>query len=403
MAKNLWCRLALSSFIALSCAAGAWARADLFSDYSLERAKQQAQKDNKLLLVDFMATWCPPCKKMESSTWTDEAVQDWIKENAIALQIDVDKDEKTSAALGITAMPTLVLFTTKDGTKEFGRQVGFTSPSELLRWLKGAKSGKSADGLGEEQSGAAGGDIWAHISKFHATLAAQQNADALTEFLWLWSNISSDDREFADMRNKMLPVEMKKFCADYPAAKSKVVEMRDAADKAGNRKDWLILNGLLDDNSRTLAWFDKAKIDPKQRDIILKNSALLEPALSANCRWTDAANVLYPNPLKLINEYYKNAQELKKPRPDTEIDKDWDPFPPMILLVYGAYVGAGRDAEAKKIADECLRLDDSPTMHLALNNMAKAMLVARDAQSKTSTPTKVVAPAKPGFKAKPGK
>jgi thiol:disulfide interchange protein len=85
------------SFIVLACDSAAWSRAEIFSGSSLEQAKQHAQKDGKLFLIDFTASWCPPCKKMESTTWADAAVQAWMKENAVAIQIDVDKDEKISA------------------------------------------------------------------------------------------------------------------------------------------------------------------------------------------------------------------------------------------------------------------------------------------------------------------
>ncbi len=78
------------------------------------------------------------------------------------------------------------------------------------------------------------------------------------------------------------------------------------------------------------------------------------------------------------------AEAMKKPRPDTEIAEGLDPMPAMVLLVYGAYVGAGREAEAQKIADECCRLDDTPAMHQALQNMAKGMLQARALQSKAA-------------------
>ena len=83
-------QLALSGLLALSCATAAFAEAAIFSQYSYDQAKQKAERDHKLLLIDFTASWCPPCKRMESSTWPDEALQAWVKENAIAIQIDVD-------------------------------------------------------------------------------------------------------------------------------------------------------------------------------------------------------------------------------------------------------------------------------------------------------------------------
>ena len=370
-----------SLVLALSCAPAAFSNSEIFSQYSYAQAKQKAEQEHKPLLIDFTASWCPPCKKMESSTWTDDTLQAWIKENAIAIQIDVDDDKKTTSALKVSAMPTLVLFS-GEGTSELGRQVGYMNASELLRWLKGAQAGKSGEELEEVKATTDHNAIWEKVTGARQLMMSQKNAEALDEYVWLWTHIENSDSTFGDIRMKMLPTEMKQLCATYPAAKAKWIELRDAADKADNRSDWIILNGILDDNARTLSWLDNAKSDGKKLDTITKNTSLLEPVLFSNCRWTDATKFLYPNPLAKIAEYHKVAEAMKKPGPDTEVSKDFDPLPSMILLVYGAYIGANKEVEAQKIADECLRLDDTPAMHTALDNMAKSMRVARAAQSK---------------------
>ncbi len=377
MVMKLLHSVALSGLLAFSLATAVWSRAEVFSDYTLDQAKQKAQQDNKLLLIDFTASWCPPCKKMEASTWKDEAVKSWITENAIAVQVDTDEDRKAALEFRITGLPTLVLFTPASGRNEFARQDGYIDSSELLQWLEGAKSGKSADSLEKEQAANSDNEIFARISKAHQLSLPQQNAEALSEYIWLWNNIPKTSERFSDVRMKMVPVELKLLCGSYLQAKLKCAELRDTAEKNENRPDWIVLNGILDDSARTLMWFDKVKADPKNRAFFAKNGEFLEPVLFANRRWADAASVLYPNPSAKINEYYKAAQDMMKPRPDTEFAKDFDPFPPMVLLVYGAYIGAGRDAEAQKIADECIRLDDKPAMRETLDKMAKAMRQAR--------------------------
>ncbi|MDZ4836459.1 MAG: thioredoxin family protein [Candidatus Melainabacteria bacterium] len=381
MKRKVWQHLIFSLFLTLSCATAASSHSEVFSEYSFEQAKQQAQKDSKYLLVDFTASWCPPCKKMESTTWTDESVQAWIKENAIAVQVDVDKDKKSTEALNVEAMPTIVLFTPQSGAKEFGRQVGFMGASELLQWLEGAKSGKTSVEL-EKQAESGGADVWEHLSKARDMQSSGKNAEALEEYLWLWNNIKAGDQNVGDLRRSMVPFELKKLTATYAPAKSKISEMRDAAEKAENRHDWLLLNGVLEDNARSLAWFDKTKNNPEQREIFKKHIGLLEPVLFSNTRYGDVANFLYPDPMAQLQELYKRAQDMKKPRPDTEVAKDFDAFPSMVLLLYGAYVGANRDAEAQKIADECLRLDDTPAMREGLKNMATGMRKAREALAK---------------------
>ncbi|XP_077980511.1 thioredoxin-like [Glandiceps talaboti] len=66
---------------------------------------------NKLVVVDFSATWCGPCKyigpifKAMASEFP----------NVVFLKVDVDENEETSQAYGISAMPTFVFI--KNGQK----------------------------------------------------------------------------------------------------------------------------------------------------------------------------------------------------------------------------------------------------------------------------------------------
>ena len=378
-------KLIAASLLSILCfQSTALAHAPFSSDYSLEQAKETAQKEGKLLLIDFTASWCPPCQKMEKTTWADSAVQNWIRDNAIALQIDVDKNSKLSDKFKIQAMPTLVLFTPQSGAKEFGRQDGFLSAFELMKWLEGAKSGKTATDLEKELATTDNSAVWEHVNKARELQAAGNIAGAIEEYIWIWNNVKEADPNAGPLRSGLAASEMKRLCAASVEAKAKVAKMRDDAERVNNRHDWIILNGVLDENDRTLAWFDKAKADPAQRATFIAETSSLEGVLFSKSRWSDAANFLYPNPLAKVAEYYKRAEDMKRPRPDTEISKDFDPFPSMVLLLYAAYIGAGRDAEAQKIADECLRLDNTPAMKDALANTAKGMIQARAASAPSS-------------------
>lgn len=136
MSVKKWYQLsALSLAVALSFNLAAFAESEAFSKLTYKQAKEQAQKEGKILIVDFMATWCPPCKKMDSTTWVDPKVTEWVKQNAIAVQIDVDKDAETTSALNVDSMPTLVLFKPDGGGKEFTRESGYQSPKSYCSGL----------------------------------------------------------------------------------------------------------------------------------------------------------------------------------------------------------------------------------------------------------------------------
>jgi hypothetical protein len=180
------------------------------------------------------------------------------------------------------------------------------------------QTGKSSAVDEKQKTDAGDGQIWERISKARQVQNTGQNAEALSEYVWLWSNVPSDDPAFPGIRNSMLPVEIKKLCSAHPAAKVKFTEIRDEAEKADNREDWLILNGILDDNARTLAWFDKIKTDPKHHETIKKHSEVLEKVLFSKNRWADVVTFIYPDPTARLHELNKRAQDMKKGNANTE-------------------------------------------------------------------------------------
>ena len=64
---------------------GAEAGPAVFVDLDFDAAKAEAELQDKLLLVDTTATWCPPCRQMDKEAWVDADVEAWIPTHAVLL------------------------------------------------------------------------------------------------------------------------------------------------------------------------------------------------------------------------------------------------------------------------------------------------------------------------------
>lgn len=62
---------------------------------------------NQLVLVDFFATWCQPCKMMHPIL---KQVKDILGERIQIIKIDVDTHNTLSQKYQIQSVPTLMLF-----------------------------------------------------------------------------------------------------------------------------------------------------------------------------------------------------------------------------------------------------------------------------------------------------
>lgn len=94
---------------------------------------EEVVKSNKIVIVDFFATWCVPCQMMT------EVLREIDIDYAEAVEIfkvDVDEQEATALRYGIEAMPTLIFF--KDG-EEVERKVGYVDKDAMVRIIEDIK------------------------------------------------------------------------------------------------------------------------------------------------------------------------------------------------------------------------------------------------------------------------
>lgn len=84
-------------------------------------------KENELVLVDFFADWCGPCKML--SPVIEQLAE--VEKDLTVIKVNVDKTPDVAAMYGIMSIPTLIVF--KNG-EVAATGVGF-QPIDAIRKL----------------------------------------------------------------------------------------------------------------------------------------------------------------------------------------------------------------------------------------------------------------------------
>lgn len=87
-------------------------------------------KSNNLVLVDFYADWCAPCRMMPPIL---KEVKSTLGDRIKIIKIDVDKNPQISAAYNIRSIPTIILF--KEG-KAIWTNTGVSQANQLVGEIK---------------------------------------------------------------------------------------------------------------------------------------------------------------------------------------------------------------------------------------------------------------------------
>ncbi|MCC3303900.1 thioredoxin TrxA [Sneathiella sp. HT1-7] len=94
--------------------------------------KEDVLDSSGLVLVDFWAEWCGPCKQIAPAL--DEISQEMGGDLKIA-KVNIDENPNTPTKYGVRGIPTLMLF--KDG-QIAATKVGASPKSAIEDWIKSA-------------------------------------------------------------------------------------------------------------------------------------------------------------------------------------------------------------------------------------------------------------------------
>ncbi|MBK9108339.1 MAG: thioredoxin family protein [Saprospiraceae bacterium] len=139
--KNLICFL----FVALTFTTQAADPNKVVFKGSYKAALQKACIEKKLLLLQFTAKWCQPCRFMEKEVFGDVKVQAFIEKNVIVYKVDVDDPQNLNLKKEhqVSVLPTIVL--KRASGSVLSRKEHSLNPESFIAWIEeeGAQFGNS--------------------------------------------------------------------------------------------------------------------------------------------------------------------------------------------------------------------------------------------------------------------
>jgi thiol:disulfide interchange protein len=95
----------------------------------VDAALAEARRTGRPVLVDFTASWCPPCVAMKHDVWTDDEVERKVASRFVPVMVDIDRDPATSGRYQVASIPTVLVL---DGGGRVTFRSGFMTPGDVI-------------------------------------------------------------------------------------------------------------------------------------------------------------------------------------------------------------------------------------------------------------------------------
>lgn len=195
---------------------------------------QSAEREKKLVMIDFYTSWCTFCRKLDEECMGDERVAKLINEEFVAARLDAEIQKAAARRYRPVGFPT-VIFTTHLGDEIF-RFSGYRTPDQVYEVVKTVQ------------------EVGPRVTELHERLDEnRKDFEAHRELGRLYSELGLSDKacEHLDDARRNAPDEAAEREILFLVARARLAakECDEAAD---------ILEDLIDDagESSPAAWTD---------------------------------------------------------------------------------------------------------------------------------------------------
>lgn len=352
---------------------------DVFRALDFDAALTAAKTEKKSVLLVFQRVGTGDTKKLDTTTWADRPVREWIGLKAVAVKLDVVKNDELATKLRVHVTPTL-LFLNESGS-EIDRITGYVDGRTFLAETKSIFGGADPLERARKRLELAPNDPHRRIDV--ALLLGDRGdfAASLEELLWCWDHGVEIDPSFAVTRGSFLLGELLRLSHIHPAAgdalsgRAKGIHQRivDCEVTESELADFLLLNHELQQQERTLAAFD-ALSSGTEACVALRDRLaplVIDPLIDSH-RYKEAL-ALIGDPRahfnRLVAEFTASSERIAKERPSdsfAEIDTNKRGVRNAAVRIYEALLGAKNFDDAESFAQMIVAFDGRGATHCAL-------------------------------------
>lgn len=184
-----------------------------FSDLTYEAALERACAEARVVVLDFRSPVPPGGVKVLSARWSDPQVREWVEREAVAIELDLEREAVRAARLGVQRPTTVVV-------DAQGRELGRVARGELLQELiyhasreqplarvAPAYAGDVDDPKGRHRHG-------------EVLREAGFLEEALAEYLWCWDEGLAHKPSYVGVRGSFLLIDLRELARVLPEARA---------------------------------------------------------------------------------------------------------------------------------------------------------------------------------------